>query len=475
MPSDPLIGRTIDNYKILEEIGRGGMGVVYKAKDLGLDKVVAVKMMEHRLARDDVFLTRFKREAKALARLNNQNIVAVYALRETEHGLFIVMEYVDAGNLADLLQHRGALPELAALSMFKQILAAVAHAHSVGIIHRDIKPRNIMLNRSGVIKITDFGLAKILRDADTTVTSRTAGTLFYMSPEQVMGERRIGPLTDIYSLGITLYEMLTGNPPFKKEEADFEIRRRIIDGKLLPPTHFNKDISRDLTKIISKATQKKPAKRYQSVDDFLKDIKNVKTEDVRHDDWDVTIPVNRLDKSDSKKDTKKSLRIPKPVLTATLAFLFLSAPTYLLIRNYFDTPTSDVQNVETRIASVQTEQFDKTPNPTEHQKVDIDVSATLKEMLSITSKQELIHQLDEKTKALLISAGKKDSFESVDGCYVFVVDEENVLGRFYYKDSIYWDLQSNSHYDQLSGIFSGKAAIWVQDHSGLANPSISEN
>ena len=185
---DYIIGKVIDGYKIEKVLGQGGMGTVYLAKDTTLDRDVALKIMDTRLTGDDTFLKRFQSEARALAKLQNPHIVSIYALRETQIGLFIVMEYVDGGTLADRLEEKGALDLHTTMKMFKEILNALSHAHEAGIIHRDIKPGNIMVNQAGQVKVTDFGLAKMQEQASAvTMTVGTGGTLFYMSPEQVRG------------------------------------------------------------------------------------------------------------------------------------------------------------------------------------------------------------------------------------------------------------------------------------------------
>lgn len=186
---DQLIGKVIDNYKILEVIGRGGMGVVFKAMDMNLEKIVALKMIDPFLARDENFLQRFKTEARALARLENQNIVGVHALRETEFGLFMVMEYVSARTISEWLREKGRYTANETVSIGVQIINAIGHAHKVGVIHRDIKPNNILLCDDGTVKVMDFGLAKVVQEqgSQITVTHAAAGTLFYMSPEQVKG------------------------------------------------------------------------------------------------------------------------------------------------------------------------------------------------------------------------------------------------------------------------------------------------
>jgi serine/threonine protein kinase len=273
---ESLIGKTIDNYRILEVIGRGGMGVVFKAIDTNLEKTVALKMIDPFLAEDENFVRRFKTEAKALAKLENPNIVSVHALRETDKGLFMVMEYVDAKPLSKHLADNGPLSIKDIIAVSKQLLNAIGHAHEFGIIHRDIKPSNILLCYDGKIKVTDFGLAKVIQQKGpaSTVTQARAGTLYYMSPEQVKGLKNVDTRSDIYSLGMTIYEMTAGRVPFEKTDSDFTIQKQIVEGELPSPVKFNESIPKKLTKIILKAIDKDPDKRYQTAEEMLEDFRN---------------------------------------------------------------------------------------------------------------------------------------------------------------------------------------------------------
>jgi len=268
---DPMVGKTIDNYKILEVIGRGGMGIVFKAMDESLEKVVALKMIDPILAHDENFLRRFKREARALARLENANIVTVYALRDTSEGLFMVMEYVDGVTIAEWIQEHGAFDWREALKLTEQMTDALKHAHSVGVIHRDIKPSNILVTPEGKVKITDFGLAKVVRQhgRESTVTQAMAGTLYYMSPEQVKGLKNVDFRSDIYSLGMTMYEMLVGKRPFEETDSDFSIQKKIVEGDIPSPSKLADNLPKPIVKIIQTAINTAPEKRYQSAEEML--------------------------------------------------------------------------------------------------------------------------------------------------------------------------------------------------------------
>lgn len=267
-----IIGKVIDNYEITGILGKGGMGVVYKAKDTTLDRDVALKMMDANFARDEEFLKRFKSEAKALAKLQNANIVSVFALRETELGFALVMEFVEGGTLADVIRSSGAMPLQRALPIFRQMLTAMDHAHRAGIIHRDIKPSNVMLAPNDVVKVTDFGLAKIQQVSTATMTMGTGGTLYYMSPEQVRGLANVDARGDIYSLGMTLYETITGRIPFGNDATDFDIRQKIVTGKIDPPDRFNPALPREINKVIMRSIEKDPEKRFQSAAEMWNEL-----------------------------------------------------------------------------------------------------------------------------------------------------------------------------------------------------------
>jgi len=263
-----MIGKTISHYKILEQLGQGGMGVVYKAWDAALERWVALKMLHPTLAEDEKFLKRFRAEARALAKLENPNIVTVFDLQETESGLCIVMQYVKGANLAATLQN-GPLPFETALPIIKQILTALGHAHQVGVIHRDIKPSNVMLTAQDFVKITDFGMAKIHAGMSLTQSTSTGGTLYYMPPEQLKSLANVDQRCDIYAAGMTIYEMLAGRLPLEKQENLYALSKAIVESKFFAPDHFNAAIPRRLSAIVMKAIAKEPEKRYQCVEEML--------------------------------------------------------------------------------------------------------------------------------------------------------------------------------------------------------------
>ncbi len=269
MTSDPLVGREIDGYRILEVLGRGGMGVVYRAENISLGRMEALKVIAPSLVEDVQFLRRFKMEAQALAKIHHPNIVTVFTQRESEIGVYLTMEYVEGETLAELLEREGTLPWEQVMSLMEQLLGAFSYAHDRGIIHRDIKPRNIMLTGEGTVKVMDFGLAKFYQQHDLTQTQGVSGTLYYMSPEQIKASRPLDQRSDIFSLGMTMYEMLSGRLPFDKTESQYTIQRSIVEGRIPRPEQFNADVPRPLADIVMHALSTEVAQRYQNAREML--------------------------------------------------------------------------------------------------------------------------------------------------------------------------------------------------------------
>ncbi len=267
---ESFIGKEVDGHRIDAVLGRGGMGIVFKAQNLVLSRTVALKIINPALAQDDSFLRRFRSEARALAQIHHPNIVIVYDFRQFDMGFYISMEYVEGFTLADYMEKHGAIPWHDALHLTKQMLSAFHYAHSCGVIHRDIKPRNIMITGAGRVKVTDFGLAKLRRgdEGHSTVTQGMAGTARYMSPEQVLGTQ-IDHRSDLYSLGMTMYEMLAGVLPFGVEEGTFAILKRIVEEDLPSPLEYNPNIPQPLVDIIQCAISKNPDDRFQSAKEML--------------------------------------------------------------------------------------------------------------------------------------------------------------------------------------------------------------
>ena len=256
-----MIGKTIRDLKILSQIGKGGMGVVYLAEHVRLEKKFAVKCLTPQLTSNPQFVERFDKEAKAQARLSHQNIVQISDFFENEGQFYLVMEYVDGDSLEDVIKRRHALPEKEALSLFKDILGGLNYAHSKGIIHRDIKPSNILLTKDGTAKIMDFGIALMTGVERNTRTGTAIGSPHYMSPEQIRNPKAMDHRSDVYSAGIVLYEMLTGQVPFEGN-TDADVQLKHITDKPQDIRIVNKNISQALSDVVMKALEKNPDDRF---------------------------------------------------------------------------------------------------------------------------------------------------------------------------------------------------------------------
>ncbi len=267
---DKYLGTTLDDrYEILEIIGTGGMAVVYKATDQRLNRFVAVKILRDELARDEEFRARFQTEAQAVAMLSHPNIVSVYDVSHTEGVEYIVMELIEGVTLMQYMQKRGALGWKEALHFSVQITKALEHAHSKGIVHRDIKPQNIMILRDGTIKVADFGIAA-LESVQDQRSDQTVGSVHYIAPEQARGETP-DTRSDIYSLGVVMYEMLTGQMPYDGDSAE-QIALKHIAGIATPPQELNPDIPDELARITLKAMNADITQRYQTASELLEDL-----------------------------------------------------------------------------------------------------------------------------------------------------------------------------------------------------------
>ena len=271
---DNYVGKRLDGrYEIQEIVGVGGMSVVYKAYDNVDDRVVAVKILKDEFLTNDDFVRRFKNESKAIALLSHPNIVKVYDVSFGEKLQYIVMEYVDGITLKEYIQKQGAITWNDALFFTTQILKALQHAHDKGIVHRDIKPQNIILLPNGNIKVADFGIARFSRSETRTLTDTAIGSVHYISPEQAKGEFT-DEKADIYSVGVVLYEMLAGKVPFEAESAvSVDLMQLQNNAKRL--TEINPDIPLGLEQICIHAMQKDPKDRYQSATEMLLDVEEV--------------------------------------------------------------------------------------------------------------------------------------------------------------------------------------------------------
>jgi len=265
-------GSLVGAYEILDKLGGGGMGDVYRARDPRLDRVVALKTLSPKLVSDADFVQRFQKEARAAARLNHPNIVQIYELGQVGPNYFIVMEYVDGDSLGKRLEERDCFSEGEAVGYVRQACRALAVAHGEGIVHRDVKPDNMMLSRRGDLKLVDLGLAKCLdEDHSLTQTGMSMGTPHYISPEQVQGLKEIDGRADIYSLGASLYHMVTGRLPFDGSSGAHIMSRHLFDD-LSDPRQHKPELGEGICRVIRKMMAKAPAERYQDIASLDRDL-----------------------------------------------------------------------------------------------------------------------------------------------------------------------------------------------------------
>ena len=259
--SDPLVGAVLEGrYRIDTMIATGGMSAVYRGLDLRLDRPVALKVMDSRYAGDNQFLTRFQREARAVARLKDPGLVAVYDQGIGGQHPFLVMELIEGGTLRELLRERGPMPPHAVAAVLRPVLSGLAVAHRAGLVHRDIKPENVLISDEGEVKIADFGLVRAVAEAKITSTSVILGTAAYLSPEQV-STGDAGPRSDVYSVGILAFELLTGVTPFTGDSA-LAVAYQRMDNDVPPPSGVIGGVPAQFDELVLQATARIPADRY---------------------------------------------------------------------------------------------------------------------------------------------------------------------------------------------------------------------
>jgi serine/threonine-protein kinase len=268
-------GHTLaDRYRVEGELGRGGMARVYRGTDLVLGRPVAVKVLSSRYADDGNFVSRFRREAQAAARLNHPNLVQVYDTGSDDGVHYIVMEYVEAKTLADYLTGGGRILPDRAIELAEAVCDALSVAHGQGVIHRDVKPANIMVTKDGHVKVTDFGIARVTTNETVEQTAAVLGTASYLSPEQAQGGQ-IDQRSDLYSLGCVLYEMLTGRPPFRADSPVAVASKHVLE-QPVPPSRLNPDVSPELDAVVMRALAKNPDNRYQDAAEMKEDLERVR-------------------------------------------------------------------------------------------------------------------------------------------------------------------------------------------------------
>ena len=330
---DRYIGKKLDGrYEIKEIIGVGGMANVYKAYDSIDDRAVAVKILRDEHMENDELLRRFRNESKAIAVLSHPNIVKVYDVSFNEDIQYIVMEHIDGITLKEYIEQQKVLRWKEAVHFTVQILRALQHAHDKGIVHRDIKPQNIMLLEDGTIKVADFGIARFARASQHTVTDKAIGSVHYISPEQAKGELS-DEKSDIYSIGVMLYEMTTGTLPFDAD-SPVSVALKQIQSQAKRPREINPDIPEGLEDITIRAMQKDPARRYQSAAEMLRDIDEFKRDPSISFEYNYSEPETKKISKEVASTKKKTKKIKDeqvrnapvvPVLTGiTIAFIVVA-------------------------------------------------------------------------------------------------------------------------------------------------------
>jgi serine/threonine-protein kinase len=273
-PPPDLTGRTLGDFQVLRKIGQGGMGQVYLARQVSLKRQVALKILRDDHTANPVALKRFQAEAEAVARISHPNIVQVHAVGEHDGLRYMALEYVDGRNLRDYLERKGPPELIVAVAILKQVAAALLRAAELGLVHRDVKPENILLTRKVEVKVTDFGLSRYFatdgEPLSLTQSGMTLGTPLYMSPEQVQGQA-VDHRSDLYSFGVTAYHLLAGFPPFKGNTA-FEVAAKHVQQDPEPLATFRPDLPADLLALVHRLMAKAPAERYQSAKDVIRDL-----------------------------------------------------------------------------------------------------------------------------------------------------------------------------------------------------------
>ncbi len=271
----------IPGYQVLGKIGAGAMAVVYKAKQLSLNRTVAIKVLPKRFTENREYVERFYKEGQAAGKLNHPNIVKAVDVGEAGGYHYFVMEYVEGKTLYEDLSAGKVFGEKEAIDIVIQVAEALRHAHSVGLIHRDVKPKNIMINKEGIVKLADMGLARETTDIEAAKTEkgRAYGTPYYIAPEQIRGEMDIDERADIYGLGATFYHLVTGRVPYMADDP-VEVMKKHLKEQLIPPDHINTSLSAGVSEVIEVMMAKNKANRYSNVDELLVDLKAVREEQI---------------------------------------------------------------------------------------------------------------------------------------------------------------------------------------------------
>lgn len=342
-----MVGRILGNrYEIIEELGGGGMAVVYKGRDNFLNRLVTIKILRPEFTVDKDFVSRFQQEARAVARLSHPNIVGIYDVGQEENIYYLVMEYVHGDNLKTIIKKEGPLPPERAVRIAGQICEALQHAHENNIVHRDVKPHNILITYGGWAKLTDFGMAREITTATLTYTDTIMGSVHYLSPEQARGQA-VGPKSDLYSLGVVLYEMLTGVVPYRGD-SPIAIAIKHIQEQPELPSKVNPGIAPKLEKVILKAMSKDPALRFSSAREMGRCLQGA----VREENYLAAgrrEPVNDFDFEEEEDlrelSPRRKLRPLGWILLGIFMVACLAAGAFLFSRYYLNVPEIQVPDV----------------------------------------------------------------------------------------------------------------------------------
>lgn len=323
----------IPGYKILGKLGAGAMAIVYKAKQLSLNRTVAIKILPKRFHENPEYVERFYKEGQAAGRLNHPNIVQAIDVGEAGGYHYFVMEYVEGKTIADDLTEGNVFEEAEALDIIIQVANALAHAHACSLIHRDVKPKNIMISTNGTVKLADMGLARETTDIEAAQSEagKAYGTPYYIAPEQIRGKIDIDGRADIYGLGATLYHMLTGRVPFMAEDSA-DVMRKHLREKLIPPDHINTSLSAGVSEVVEIMMAKRKEKRYKDIEELLTDLEALREGRPplhAHKRFDVSM-FEQLEKGDTvekeesyKEETVAQYRMAILILSMALAFLLV--------------------------------------------------------------------------------------------------------------------------------------------------------
>ena len=456
-----MIGTKILNYEIKSLLGEGGMGNVYLAEHAQLGRKVAIKMLHPRLASNESLRKRFLNEASAMAHLQHPNIVALYDYMENDDGLFLIMEYVEGHELDHYIKNvTGPIGEEEIEKIMAQTLGAFDYAHSKGIVHRDIKPSNILLTAEGQVKVLDFGIAKLL-DADKTLTKTGTqmGTVLYMSPEQVKGEK-VDQRSDIYALGVTLFQMATGQAPYRSDTTEFEVYNRIVRDPLPKASTIYPGSSKKIDVIIAKATAKDLKNRYQSCAEFLAAFKSnaiVSTEKT------VVKTVPKKSKPSEKRiETKKEVAVlPQKKNTGKKA-LIVVLTVAVLIGGYFIVDnlilnTGDRDDITTASESM-TEEYVYVLSGELNFRSDKDLDAKILEALPFGERIQLVGTPDNAVYSEdLKLVWQEAKWQGETGWIARTIDDQEVVGDLEtYED---FNQLFSSVYDSEAGY--GEMKVWA--------------